>query len=77
MKSYILIGYFCFINPTSIEGYSCMNFYENPVKLYNTREECIIKSKELAKKINKGMEKSNLEILELVMYCLNDPNVDL
>jgi len=52
MKSYILIGYLCFINPASIEGYSCMNFYENPVKLYNTREECVIKSKKLAEKIN-------------------------
>jgi len=77
MKSYILIGYLCFINPASIEGYSCMNFYENPVNLYNTREECVINSKHLAEKINKGMEKSNLEILELVMYCLDNPNVDL
>jgi len=54
-----------------------MNFYENPVNLYNTREECVINSKDLAEKINKGMEKSNLEILELVMYCLDNPNVDL
>jgi hypothetical protein len=70
-ENFVLFGMLC----TSLIGQpnniTCMNFWEDPIIKYETREACSDVAKIKAEEINKNFDNTGLTISQIEIHCIS------